>query len=957
MKNAWTKRLLFVGLIGVSVICVALVITLASRGGVGKPSKCPAPPKAETDSVSAKPRPTTFTTPSSSPEFPEGPWSNPRLPRNVLPDHYDLLLHPDIEEGTFRGEVTIHLTIVNETDVLLVHAWQLTVDAVSVESPPTTGVVSVADSFLFPQNEYFVVKLTAPIQPGNASLTLSFAGPLTGRIVGFYRSSYKQGNETRFLATSKFQPTYARRAFPCLDEPGFKSTYSVRLVHQPHMMALSNMDPQETQPYANQSDLVVTSFHQSVPMVTYLACFIVCEFNFTSKKMEDGKEFRVLARPDQVEWTRFALDVGVKVQERYAQYFGIHYPLPKQDMIAIPDFPSGAMEHWGLITYRETALLVDPEKDGADTVERVAKTIAHEITHQWFGNLVTMTWWDDLWLNEGFATFFAYRGLDWTFPDWQPTASLVVQETQLAFSLDDKDTSHPIVQHVEHPDQITEIFDRISYSKGAAILHMLESFLTPEVFQRGVRTFLEMHEFGHATTDDLWKALTKEAKNVDVKKVMDTWTLQMGYPVVHVHRHAHPHMSHATVSQTRFLRDPNATANSTSPFGYSWEIPLSYRTSRSREVHHTWMHLNNQTIKFDVPDVTPGDWVKFNADEQGFYRVNYEEDGWRQLSDALGEDPLSFSIMDRANLVDDAFSLASAGLVTYDIPLNLSRYLHKERDYAPWAAARGQFGALFNLLYTTDLFGSIREHTLTLLAPVIKDLGWTDTGNHTTKKLRRAVLMLACSLEEPEALENASTLLTQWLKLHEPVSPNLLSVALVGGIKLLGPPVWERLWQRYLVEESAQQRSTLMGSLTSARTPWLLNRLLSAMMDETKIRSQDALQVLALVSSNPVGRPLAWRFLRESWPQLVSRFTLNDRYLGNVVAHVTSAFTTETELDEVKAFFARYPEAGAGARARQRALSTISANIAWWKRSEASLRIALQQISTETDTSDVHEGR
>ncbi len=363
----------------------------------------------------------------------------------------------------------------------------------------------------------------------------------------------------RWIATTQMQPTDARRALPCFDEPAFKSVFDVEIIHRANTSALSNgIERVEKEPIGDNGRWVVTKFKRVREMSTYLLAFVVSDFHYKEATTKNGVLFRVWSRPEAVENTMYALKAGVDILNYFEEYFDFDYPLEKQDMMAVPDFAAGAMENWGLILYRETALLFDPLLNSASNQQRVAVVVSHELAHQWFGNLVTPEWWDDLWLNEGFASYVQYLGVDNIEPNWQMKLQFLVEELQPVFTEDALGTSHPVRVPVGAPSEINEIFDSISYEKGASIIRMLDNILTEDVFKEGLNYYLTERAYGNANSDDLWTVLTyadeDKGKN-DVKKIMDTWTLQMGYPYVSFTRNGKT----LTAMQKHFLNNPNST--------------------------------------------------------------------------------------------------------------------------------------------------------------------------------------------------------------------------------------------------------------------------------------------------------------------------------------------------------------------------------------------------------------
>ncbi|XP_037084026.1 glutamyl aminopeptidase-like [Pollicipes pollicipes] len=660
---------------------------------------------------------------------PKEPWERDyRIPSSTYALHYDLHLHPDMETGLFSGQVDILIRVTDERDFLVTHAKFLNITKTKLTRGDGTEV-TVKRAFEYEPNEFWVVQLEQSVVPANYTLELQFRGNLTRSIVGMYRSVYtnEQTGQKRFIATSKFQPTFARRAFPCFDEPSFKSTFTTTLVRPSGdgYIALSNMPVQREEENVPSQGLTKVHFQKSVPMVTYLACFIVCDFPYQERQTEHGVVFRVYAAPDRVDSTKYAADIGANITGFFEDYFGVQYPLPKQDMIAIPDFVSGAMEHWGLITYRETNLLYSPSTSSSYNHQRIAAVVSHELAHQWFGNLVTLNWWDDLWLNEGFASYIEYKGIAQYHPDWDVEAQMLPDDLQRVMVLDASLSSHPIVQPVDTPDQITSIFDVISYAKGASVLRMLEGFMGDEEFRQGISNFLRRFSYKNAVTQDLWNELSQVSSNqLPITKIMNTWTRQMGFPVLDLKKNSDG--SAYIMTQQRFLADKDAVDKTESPYNYRWEIPVTYFTSSESMPKQVWFHMEDTSI--EVPVDNAADWVKVNAEQRGYYRVNYDSDGWRALSEALLKEHNVLKPTDRSSLINDAFALAGAGYITYDVPLDMTAYLSQEQHYVPWRTAVDELTDLMSALQFTELYGHFRKYIIEIVEPHFESLGWEDSG-------------------------------------------------------------------------------------------------------------------------------------------------------------------------------------------------------------------------------------
>nr|XP_042907730.1 uncharacterized protein LOC107439767 isoform X3 [Parasteatoda tepidariorum] len=879
----------------------------------------------QSDSVSTEPY-----------DDPHEPWLDFRLPTHVVPSHYDLLLYPQLENDTFFGTVNITVSVNRDTRYFIVHAHRLTITECGVYDPRTGDGLILEKHFTYAPNEYFVLETRQRLRTGRYILRFEFSGNLTGSIVGFYKSNYRNRlNESRSLATSKFQPTYARRAFPCFDEPSFKTTFSVSLMHSPNYIALSNMPVQATKPRQNSS-LVVTTFQKSVPMVTYLVCFIVCDFKST-QTTANGKQFRVYSSADQVNKTKYALKFGARVLEYYETYFNIEYPLPKQDMIAIPDFVSGAMEHWGIITFRETSLLYDESKSSPSQLQRISAVISHEMAHMWFGNLVTMEWWDDVWINEGFASYVEYKGLQDQHPEWDIMSQFVSEDLQPVMNLDSTMSSHPIVQSVKHPDEITAIFDSISYKKGASILRMMEFFIGEENFRNGISNFLRKHKYKNAKTLDLWNELSavydSPPVNHTILEMMKTWTEHMGFPCVTIDRDGEYFVAH----QKRFLKNEELHTNTTKDDS-SWSIPLSYVTANG-EKGIIWIH-DHQKIKFTLNST---EWVKFNINQTGFYVVNYSRTDWQKLIELMHSNHEVLTPSDRSNLLFDSFLLAEAGYVGFEVFLSLTNYLKKERHLVPWYTAYTAIVKLCHLLKFTDTNILLKNYIRDLTDELYKDLGWESSENHLQDMLRTTVIGLACYSGNQDCLTHAAELFQNWTRGHD-LSSNLRKIVFRYGMAEIGKEEhWNYMWSKYLTEESAAARGTYLYGLACTKITSLLHRYIEYAMDEKNVRSQDFFGVLISIAGNSMGRTLVWNFVRENWPRLVERFTLNDRTMGFAIKAICSYFTTPAELEEMKSFFAEYPDAGAGKRGRQQALETVQNNIRWLKTYKESIKAWLEK--------------
>merc|ERR550534_2568521 len=528
-------------------------------------------------------KPDVTTMPATTEPVPTLP-DNIRLPEDLNPERYVIHLRPYLQEGharrfEFDGEVDVHLTVKKTTKEIILHINDMTIDNSTVKLKNEAGNEMQED--VGPDNydvprQFFIVKAKTDLVQGKTyTLSIKYVGNLNDLMKGFYRSSYTDTNgEKRWLATTQFQATDARRAFPCMDEPGFKSKFKISITCHQNYTAISNA-PQASNKTVD-TDYVEFEFKETEKMSTYLVAFVVSDFDYIYNQTEKKVDMRVFAKKEAIDLGQgdYSLKAGVAILDYFGTLFGTNFPLPKQDMIAIPDFSAGAMENWGLVTYRETALLYQDGTSSTSAKQRVCLVVAHELAHQWFGNLVTPKWWYDLWLNEGFANFVEYIGIEKVEPEMDIMDQFVTADLHPTLVADSLTSSHPISVEVSHPSQIAELFDSISYGKGASVIRMMDSFLTRAKFQEGLENYLKKFAYDNAESDDLWAELTAVADKIDVKEIMDTWTKQMGYPVVMVNKTG----TEATFTQSRFLLDGTTDPNEKNPFNYKWKIPLTYTT-------------------------------------------------------------------------------------------------------------------------------------------------------------------------------------------------------------------------------------------------------------------------------------------------------------------------------------------------------------------------------------------
>jgi len=799
--------------------------------------------------------------------------------------------------------------------------------------------------------EFYIAHLSQTLTPGkNYKISISYIANLNDNLKGFYRSVYKDltTGEDEYIAVTQFQPTDARRALPCFDEPAIKAKFAVSLGRRKDMTSISNMPIQKKDvPMSDTDEYVWDIYQESVPMSTYLVAFVISKFGYeVSPETENNVMFRIWARKDALDQIAYAKDVGPKMLEYFEKYFNAPYPLPKQDMIAIPDFSAGAMENWGLITYRETALLFKPGVSALGNKQRIATVISHELAHQWFGNLVTPSWWTDLWLNEGFASYVEYLGVEAVQPNLKLLEQFIHLDLQSVFKIDALETSHPISIPVGHPDEINEIFDRISYAKGASIIRMMDKFLTEKTFREGLSNYLNAFKYSAAEQDDLWQYLTEQAhrdnvlpRDLTVKKIMDTWTLQMGFPVVTVSRQ-YGSGGKATLRQDRFLI--SKSPDNPDKHNYMWWIPITF-ASPGGDFDNTknaiWMSEEEKTKEIvNMPDdSTP---VIFNVQETGYYRVNYDEKNWKLIIKQLNENHMKIHVINRAQIIDDALNLARSGLLSYDIALGVTSYLHKEVEYIPWAAALSGMSYLNKQVKRTPTYGTFKKYMRNLVDPLYNRVGFKARPNDQPLDvfLRKLAINWACSLGNIDCIDKTKSDFKVWMdKLDpdaegsNPIDVDMKSTLYCHAIQNGAEDEWDFAWERYKNSNVATEKRALLGGLSCTKEIWLLNRYLNMSLTEgSGIRKADGRSVISRVAINSIGRDLAFDFIRDKWDRVIDYYGSTSFAMAGLMKNVLSQRNTEFSLNEIHRFQAENEESLSSAKREvKQAIETTRGNIKW----------------------------
>ncbi|XP_049563023.1 endoplasmic reticulum aminopeptidase 1 isoform X1 [Orcinus orca] len=892
------------------------------------------------------------------------PWNKMRLPEHIIPLHYDLMIHANLTTLTFGGTTEIEITASKPTSTIILHSHHLQISKAALRKGAGERQSEEPLRVLeYPPQEQIALLAPEPLVVGLPyTIVIDYAGNLSESFYGFYKSTYRtKEGEVRILASTQFEPTAARMAFPCFDEPAFKASFSIKIRREPRHLAISNMPLVKSVTVAE--GLIEDHFDVTVKMSTYLVAFIVSDFKSVSKMTKSGIKVSVYAVPDKINQAGYALDAAVTLLEFYEDYFSIPYPLAKQDLAAIPDFQSGAMENWGLTTYRESSLLFDAEKSSASSKLGITMTVSHELAHQWFGNLVTMEWWNDLWLNEGFAKFMEFVSVSVTHPELK-VEDYFFDKCFNAMEVDALNSSHPVSTPVENPAQIREIFDEVSYEKGACVLNMLRDYLGADAFKSGIVNYLQKYSYKNTKNEDLWNSMASicptdgtqqmdgfcsrgehssssshwRQEGLDVKTMMNTWTLQKGFPLITITvRGRNVHMK-----QEHYVKGPDDAAET----GYLWHVPLTFITSNSDSVQR--FLLKTRTDVLILPEEV--EWIKFNVGMNGYYIVHYEDDGWDSLTGLLKGTHTAISSSDRASLINNAFQLVSIGKLSIEKALDLTLYLKRETEIMPVFQGLNELIPMYKLMEKRDM-NEVETQFKAFLIGLLRDLidkqTWTDEGSISERMLRSQLLLLACVRKYQPCVQKAEGYFRQWQEANGNLRlPSDVTLA-VFAVGAQNPEGWDFLYSKYQSSLSSTEKQQIEFALCITHNKEKLQWLLDQSFKGDTIKTQEFPDILRTIGRNPVGYPLAWQFLRENWNKLVQKFELGSSSIAYMVMGTTNQFSTRARLEEVKEFFSSLKENGSQLRCVQQTIETIEENIRWMDKNFDKIRVWLQNEKLE----------
>jgi aminopeptidase N/puromycin-sensitive aminopeptidase len=832
-----------------------------------------------------------------------------RLPATVLPEHYTLTLTPDLKAATFSGVESIDVTVKTPVSSITLNSAEITFQSVTVSA---AGQKQNADVSLDAEKQQATFTFPAPIPAGNAKLTIVYTGILNNELRGFYLSKTARRN----YAVTQFESTDARRAFPSFDEPAFKATFDVALVIDAGDTAISN-SPIATDAPGRGAGKHTLKFLTTPKMSTYLVAFLVGDFQCTSGE-QDGVAIRVCSTPDKVALTAYGVEVAKYVLHYYNSYFGIPYPLKKLDLIGLPDFEAGAMENFGAITYRETDLLLDPKTASDRAKENVASVIAHEMAHQWFGDLVTMQWWDNVWLNEGFATWMSDKPIAAMHPEWNVDQSAISGEDG-TLDLDAQITTRAIRAKADTPDEINQMFDGIAYGKASDVLLMVENYLGEETFRKGVHAYLSEHLYGNATAEDFWNTQTA-VSHKPVDKIMDSLVAQPGAPML---TFGEPANGQVSVEQKRFFLSPSIQPDPKQ----KWTLPVCFKTQAGLQDCQL-LTPNASTLK-----IPAGDLFFANAGGKGYYRSAYTPGVYAALVSGI---ETSLPPTERISLTGDEWAQVRANKAKVGDYLDLAAALKADPNAEVLSNALSGVDAIMERVAATPeekaaLAGWMRR----TFGPEYAKLGPPSPGDTPNTRAMRAQLfsVLGYFGKDPAVLTQAAEITEKYLADPASVDPTLGQTALAIAARNGDSALYDKLQKVYETSTNPDLQESALRLLAEFEDPALVQRSLDYAVS-SKVRNQDAAIQFSISLQIAANRNQAWDYIKAHWDKVHAQLTTE---MGSYLVGATGGFCSVDARDDVQSFFSTH-KVSSSDRALKHAVERINGCIEFQTLQEPNLK-------------------
>ncbi|CAH6720150.1 alanine/arginine aminopeptidase [[Candida] jaroonii] len=797
------------------------------------------------------------------------------LSNSLEPTNYDISLEPNFTDFTFNGEIVVDLKCNEPSKDIQLNTSEIEYFTIKVDDVE----IDAKDYSIDESLERLIINHEVS---KDVKLYIKFKGILNDNMCGFYKSSYEEDGKTKYLATTQMEAVDCRKAFPCFDEPAVKSTFEISLIADKELTCLSNMDVKSTEDLGEKKKVV---FHKTPKMSTYLVAFIVGDLKYVENN-DYNVPIRVYSTSDE-HLGKYAADITAKTLKFFDKAFDIPYPLPKCDLVAIHDFAAGAMENYGLITFRTAELLINPEEANANVLKRITEVVMHELAHQWFGNLVTMEWWEGLWLNEGFATWMSWYACDSLYPEWKVWESYVTDDLQAALSLDGLRSSHPIEIPLKRANDVNQIFDSISYAKGSSLLKMISVWLGEETFVKGVSNYLKKFKWGNTKTTDLWDCLS-EASGKDVNNVMGVWTKNMGYPVVSVKELGNQEFE---ITQNRFL-----TTGDVKPEEDEIVYPVFLSIKTDEGIKNVELFEKSTKIKLD------GDFFKINANQANIYRTAYELDRWVKLGSAADK----LSVEDRVGLVTDAYALSTAGNIPTTSFLNLVKLWTNEDSYVVWEGIIGNLASIrANLIFEDEAIrNALNKFILSLIKFKLAEIGSEFNANdsYALTKLKTTLFNTAAGCEDAKYIEICQQYFQDFLN-GKKIPSQIKDLVFVVAAKYGDETTLDQILNIYKKASSIDEKLDALKALGRFKNPELKNRAIGYLTDYDLVKKQDIFRLLASLRGDKEGIEAIWKWFTVNYNKLLVDFPPEGSMFSYIVRYCVSGFTKQSQKDEVEQFF------------------------------------------------------
>jgi len=825
-----------------------------------------------------------------------------RLPQTAVPENYKLTFTPNFDKNSFAGEEVLKIRVLKPTAQIVLNSADIEISQASITSASGTQTPTVSFD---KEKETATFAVSNELKPGSVTLEIKYAGILNDQLRGFYLGKDERGHK---YAVTQFEATDARRAFPCFDEPAYKATFDITVIADKGLTAISNTKTISDVPGPGEKHTV--RFAPSQKMSSYLLAIAVGDFEYIEGEAE-GIPIRVYSMPGKKQLGTFALQVTENALVYYNRYFGIKYPYGKLDLIALPDFSAGAMENIGFITSREVDLQVDEQHTALAQEKNVAIVVTHEIAHQWFGDLVTMSWWDDVWLNEGFATWMEGKPLDAWKPDWHVGLDEVsrgdILTTLGALNVDSLASTRAIHQPVETPGQIQELFDGIAYGKSAAVLRMIEAYIGPENFRAGVNEYLKRHAYDNATAEDFWVALTQVSKK-PVDQIMATFVKQPGVPMISIKAQCTGNSTTISMRQQRYFSDRSKLD---APNDQLWQVPVCLRTSSPGQSAARCELLAKREDSFTIPGCPA--WVLGNAGGSGYYRTVYEPEAVRALA---RDAETALTPQERILLLIDTWASVRVGRQPVGDYLTLAEAIQSEPTNAVLALVLAQVATIDRYLVNDDDRAAYQLWVRNTLNPVARRIGWEPKPGETEeqKNLRPLLLKALGNIgRDPDAIAQAQKLTEQALQGSSAMPGELIVDAFELSASNGGPDLYEKMLARTKNPKTPEQYYLYFFALSRFGQPQLVQRTLEFALSP-EVRSQDSLNLIGAVMQNPEGEKVGWEFVRSHWDEVVKA---GGPFASAQMQGSVGTFCDAAMKDQVQEFFSAHPSAAAERTLRQ----------------------------------------